>query len=297
MKVFTLGGTGSIGTGVVKELRNRNHDVYALSRSSVSDSKLSRAGAHPIRGEMENPDSWINQAIQCDAIIQVAATFDDDMGDLDQRTTQAIIAASERDPELAVTPRRFIYTGGCWLYGETGDDIATETSEFRPLQAFDWMLKHYEALLNCRTLSTAIIHPAMVYHEEGGVFEDFHRAATQGQALEIWGSADTRWPLIERGDLARAYCDLLERHDLVGHFNAVGEEGVRVGNIAHSFTARVGGLPEPVILNVPDLVRDYGEWAAGPALDQQLSAEKLRDATGWSAKVTDYRTSALLRSL
>lgn len=293
MKVFILGGTGSIGTGVVNELLNRNHDTYALSRSSRSDHKLSQAGAHPVRGEMQDPDAWVNQAIQCDAIIQVAATFDEDMGELDQRTTQAIIVASER----AATPIRFIYTGGCWLYGETGDDIATETSEFRPLQAFDWMPNHYEALLNCRTLSTAIIHPAMVYHEEGGVFEDFHSAATQGQALEIWGAADTRWPLIERGDLARAYCDLLEQHDLVGHFNAVGEEGVRVGDIAQSFAARVGGLPEPVILKVSDLVRDYGEWAVGPALDQQLSAKKLRDATGWFPKVTDYRTSALLRSL
>ena len=199
MKVFILGGTGSIGTGVVKELRNRNHDVYALSRSSRSDQTLSNAGAHPVRGAMQTPGIWIDQAIQCDAIIHAAATFDEDMGELDQRTTQAIVTASEGAP----TPVRFIYTGGCWLYGETGDDIATETSEFRPLPAFDWMLKHYVALMRCRTLSTAIIHPAMVYHEEGGVFEDFYSSATQGHALEIWGSADTRWPLIERA-IARA---------------------------------------------------------------------------------------------
>ncbi len=293
MKVFILGGTGSIGTGVVKELRNRNYDVFALSRSSGSDQTLSKAEAHPVRGEMQNPGIWIDQAIQCDAIIQAAATFDEEMGDLDRRTTQAIIVGSKRSE----TPVRFIYTGGCWLYGETGDDIATETSEFRPLPAFDWMLEHYAALMCCRTLSTAIIHPAMVYHEEGGVFEDFHSAATQGHALEIWGSADTRWPLIERSDLARAYCDLLERRDLIGHFNAVGEEGVRVGDIAQSFAERVGGLPEPVIMNVSDLVRDFGDWAAGPALDQQLSANKLRSATGWVPAVTDYRDSALLQSL
>lgn len=79
MRVFVLGGTGTIGTAVVSELVNRNHQVVALSRSEKSDHKLVSAGADLLRGNLSDPTHWADDAISCDAIIQVAATFGDDI--------------------------------------------------------------------------------------------------------------------------------------------------------------------------------------------------------------------------
>lgn len=289
MRVFILGGTGVIGTAVLRELIARSHTVVALSRSETASGRLLSRGATVCRGDLREPATWIHEALACDAVIHVAATFDEDMGDVDSAAVSALIRAA------ASTTRRhrFLYTGGCWLYGETEDDTATESRPFQPLPAFEWMVRQGNTLLNCQDLSTAIIHPAMVYHPDGGVFERFLTAAREDLPIEIWGDPQTRWPIIERSDLACAYCDLLVRPDLLGHFNAVSEEGVCVGDVARTFAKIYGNTHKPVVLSVDELVRKHGAWAKGPTLDQQMSSQKLRDAVGWYPKCRDYRSSGL----
>lgn len=291
MRVFILGGTGSIGTAIVSELIARAHDVTALSRSQPSDRKLQALGAQLYRGDLTGPYSWVGDAVACDAIIHVAATFGDDMGAVDR----AVVSELMRAAEDKARETRLLYTGGCWMYGETGDDIATEDRAFDPLPAFAWMAEHGEELLKAPGFATAIVHPAMVYHDDGGgVFGRFTAAAQEGRRLEISGSPQTRWPIIERTDLARAYCDLLVRPDLTGHFNAVSQEGVRVGEIARSIAQVYGAASDAEVLTVEDLVREHGAWAKGPTLDQQMSARKLKRLTSWKPRVTDYRMSAFM---
>lgn len=285
MQVFVLGGTGTVGTAVVAELVRRNHQVLALSRSDKSDELLISAGATPCRGNLTEPDHWVDAAVASDGIIQAAATFDEDMGDVDAKAMKALMQASETRTE----PLRLIYTGGCWLYGETGDEIASEDQPFDPLPAFSWMVTHAQMLLDAPKLRTAVVHPAMVYDmRDGGVFRGFLSAAKAGERIEIWGSEATRWPLIESSDLARAYCDLVERSDLVGYFNAVAEEGVTVGRIATVISEAYGSSKEPVIRAVDDIVKENGAWAKGPTLDQRMSARRLQLAAGWKPKITAF---------
>ena len=219
MKVFILGGTGSIGSGLVKELKKRSHDIIALSRSVASDNKLESMGAQALRGDLKQPESWAPIAVATDAVIHVASTFDDDMEMIDNNLIDALIKTS-KSLEKTI---RLLYTGGCWLYGETGDKVASEASPFNPLPYYQWMVKFTDKLLNSPALSTAIIHPAMVYHEQGGVFRGFLTSAKALRPFEIWGNLEARWPLIEHSDLAAAYADLLERPHLTGHFNASSE--------------------------------------------------------------------------
>ncbi|MEM7525758.1 MAG: NAD-dependent epimerase/dehydratase family protein, partial [Pseudomonadota bacterium] len=260
MRVFIMGGTGSIGSAVLKELIARSHAVLALSRSASSDEKIVSLGATPLRGDLREPSEWARLAVSHDAIVQVAATFSDDMGDVDAGVISALIEAAA---DVETTPR-LLYTGGCWLYGETGDAVAAEDRPFDPPPAFAWMVEQTLRLLGQPAFSTAIIHPAMVYEGDGGVFERFLSAAREGRPIEIWGGAETRWPLIHHADLARAYCDLLVRPELAGHFNAVAEEGVRVGDIVGSIAARHGARSAPVVVSAAELIETYGEWAKGP---------------------------------
>lgn len=285
MQVFILGGTGSIGTAVVAELVSRNHQVLALSRSEKSDERLMSEGVTPFRGDLTEPESWVDAAVSSDAIIQAASTFDDDMGEVDAKAMKALAHAAE----IRSDPIRLIYTGGCWLYGETGDEIATEDRPFDPLPAFSWMVTHARMLLERSQLCTAVVHPAMVYDmRDGGVFHRFLSAAKAGQSIKIWGSKSTRWPLIESSDLARVYCDLAERSDLVGHFNAVAEAGVTVGRIASVISEAYRSPTEPIIRTEQEVVKEYGAWAKGPTLDQHMSAQKLHSEVGWQPRFTDF---------
>jgi nucleoside-diphosphate-sugar epimerase len=129
----------------------------------------------------------------------------------------------------------------------------------------------------------------MVYDvRHGGAFQRFLADAKAGRKIEIWGSETTRWPLIESTDLARAYCDLLERPDLGGHFNVSAEDGVTVGRIASVIAQAHGSPTSPIIRSVEDAMKEHGEWAKGPTLDQQMSAQKVQRTVGWQPNFTDF---------
>ena len=288
MKVLVLGATGLIGTAVTKELLQAGHKVTGLCRSERSATQLEGLGATPLPGDLRDPGPWADIVADVGGIIQTATTFEEDMGPVDRRVLAALLQAAE----TAGSRPRFIYTGGCWLYGETGNEIATEDSAFNPLPAFAWMLENGARLAASPAFSTAIIHPAMVYDGEGGAFARFMANARKNDPIEIWGDAGIRWPLVHRDDLARAYRLLLERPDLTGHFNASAQTGEKVGVIAAWF-AGTSGL---VVTSAERAVAVYGGQAEGPMLDQQMSSEKLRNACDWVPRHIDFRVSGIPRT-
>lgn len=225
---------------------------------------------------------------EIDGIIQAAATFEEDMGPVDRR----VLTALARAAQTAGTRPRFIYTGGCWFFGETGDEIATEESPFNPLPEFDWMVENAARLAASSAFSTAIIHLAMVYSEEGGVFARFVENASKKELIEIWGNAGIRWPLVHRDNLASAYRLLLERPDLTGHFNASAQTGKKVGDIAAWFAGASGIAVNPA----EKAVAAYGKLAEGPMLDQQISSAKLRIVCHWVPRHNDFRMSGIPRT-
>lgn len=288
MKVLILGGTGTIGTAVTQELLRRGHQVTGLSRSESAHQKLRDMGAEPLRGDLRYPGDWVRAVAQVDGLIQLAATFDDNMARADRTAMEAIL----RQAALRDTPLRLIYTGGCWLYGATGDRIADETTPKHPIKSFDWMQQNARLALAAPMVSTAVLHPAMVYHQDGGVFADFLNAAQHANPFEIWGSIATRWPLVQRDDLARAYCLLLERSDLTGDFNASAEAGVPVAEVTQEIARRHGHGGDYVVRTLKHVLCKYGDWAEGPTLDQQMGSDKLRTLTGWQPEFPNFRKAA-----
>lgn len=289
MRIFILGGTGSIGSAVTAELIAHNHHVIGLCRSEAAEQKLLTLGAQPWRGDLRRPASWRAALAQVDVVIQLATSFDQDMAAVDR----AAIAAIQQEARRRSTPLRVLYTGGCWLYGETGESAACETSPKRPIPAFAWMQDNAQALLDDPGLRSCIIHPAMTYHEEGGgVFSRMLAQASSGLPLEVWGSIHTRWPLVHRRDLARAYRLLVEQPELTGHFNVAAQGGVPVRDILDEIIRRHTHDGAYVVRNRKYVMFKYGNWAEGPTLDQQMSAEKIRQACGWTPDLQDFTQAA-----
>lgn len=288
MKVLILGGTGTIGTAVTQELLRNGHQVIGLSRSEASDQKLIAMGARPLRGDLRYPGDWVREVAKVDGLIQLAATFDDEMAAADTVAMTAIL----RQAALRTDPLRLIYTGGCWLYGTTGDRIAEEADPKHPIKSFAWMRDNARLALEAPSVSAAILHPAMVYHQHGGAFGDFLEAAQQARPFEIWGSISTRWPLVQRDDLARAYCMLLERPDLTGDFNASAESGVPVAEVTQEIARRHDHDGGYVVRSLKHVLCKYGDWAEGPTLDQQMGSSKLRRLTGWQPQFASFRDAA-----
>ncbi|WP_300014272.1 NAD-dependent epimerase/dehydratase family protein [uncultured Roseobacter sp.] len=289
VRVFITGATGTIGTAILRKLVADGHDVTALTRSQSARQSVMAAGATPYAGDLRVPEDWARHAVTHEAIIHTATTFDKDMAEVDGRLVAALL---EKVKKVRQRPR-LLYTGGCWLYGDTSETSADEDHPFNPVPAFAWMVQHARQLLASPDFSTAVIHPALVYHAAGGVLESFMSAATCGQPIEIWGTLDARWPLIHRQDLADVYGALLVRCDLIGHFNAVAEEGVPVQQIA-DFIAHYSGSEHPhFVVPMDALITRHGAAALGPTLKQGMTAQKLQRLLGWTPKQLDYRASDL----
>ncbi|WP_192966213.1 NAD-dependent epimerase/dehydratase family protein [Phycobacter azelaicus] len=288
MRVLILGATGSIGTAITRELVRNGHTAIGLARSFASEEKIRALGAEPLAGDLRHPREWSAALAKMDAVIHAAATFEADMAETDRKVVMEILShAAGR-----TSPLRFLYTGGCWLYGVTGAKTADETSTKRPLQSFKWMLEQGASVLQAPGVSAAVVHPALVYHEEGGAFARYLAAAKAGEPIEVWGSLRTRWPLVHRDDLARAYLTLLERPELIGEFNVCGQTGVPVSEIIAEVARRSDHTSGYVVRTLKYVLCKYGAWAEGPTMDQQISAEKIQSLSDWQPKHTCFRSSA-----
>ncbi len=283
MRVFVLGGTGLIGSAVVCELVRRGHEVHGLARSDASAKNLAGLGATALPGDMALPEQWVGAIPHVDAIIHAACDFSTAMGEIDRHLLDVLL------PALAAQPRkpRLIYTGGCWLFGATGDDVATEQTPFRPLAAFAWMVPNLRRVLDAPGIDGIVIHPAMVYEPGGGVFRRFVRDARERDAVRVVESEAVRWPLVHSADLAALYALALERAPARSSYIGAAIEGLAVGRVARAFARRFGADQEPEIISSGAIAAELGDWAKGYALDQQLSGAKARRELGWTPKHLD----------
>ncbi|QFI69333.1 NAD-dependent epimerase/dehydratase family protein [Sinorhizobium alkalisoli] len=290
MQVFVMGGTGTIGLAVVRELVERGHEVVGLARSSSSAAALEEVGASALAGDIRMPGVWLKDLPKIEAVIHAATDFAADMGDVDSQLLDALL------PVLAKMGKpRFVYTGGCWLYGATGSKPAVETSPFDPLPAFAWMVPQLRRVLAATEIRGTVVHPAMVYNRSGGVFLSFLDHARKGGPVPVVDGGHVRWPLVHADDLAVLYALVLECAEAGQSYNGAALTGLPVGPLASAIATVFGGADcNTRIISADEVAKLRGEWARGYALDQSMSGEKARSALGWRPVHLDPLADLLL---
>jgi nucleoside-diphosphate-sugar epimerase len=284
MRVLVLGGTGTIGGPVIRELIQSGHEVMALARSEPSAAKITQLGALPIAGDISTPGRWLACLPPLDGVIQAAAAFSADDEAIERQLLQMLLPFLS----AASANTRFVYTGGCWLFGPASDSVTTEETPFAPLSAFAWGVPHSRLVLEAPGVQPIVIHPAMVYEPHGGVFSRFHADALERDAVRIVGGEQVRWPLVHSQDLAVLYRLALERSNPREEYIGAAIDAVPVGRIARAFARRFGTRnADPEIITEDEIAAELGEWARGYGLDQQQSGAKARHTLGWEPKHLD----------
>ena len=283
MRILVLGGTGSIGSGVVASLLERGHEVIALARSASSADRLRDAGGEPVHGDIVDPRPWIHVVREVDGVVHAAATWKADMHAVDCRLVDDLLAAMRGfDP-----PKVLLYTGGCWLYGRTGDTVACETSPFRPLDAFADSVAVVESVLSAPELRGMVVHPGMVYEAGGGVFGFMFEEAKSHGRIRVIGGEDVRWPLVHRDDLGVLYALMLEKGRPGDTYCAAAVEGFPVGRMARAIAKKFDLSAEIGVMPVREAMSTLGEWYEGFVIDQQMSGRKATLELGWSPTHVD----------
>lgn len=242
MKVLVAGGTGFVGTALVRELTAHSHEVSVLTRSPADADlpaeveriaiDLTSADANAVREALAGHDAVVN-------LVALSPLFTPGGGNEMHQTvhlggTEALVTAAE-----AAGVSRFIQMSAL------GADPDGNTHYIRAKG-------HAEAVVRDSSLDWVIVRPSVVFGD-GGEFLSFTRLLTTPYVSGLPGGGSTRFQPIWVGDLAPLLADCVEDEEREGEiYELGGPEVVTLADVARRMYAtegkslRVLSIPMPL---------------------------------------------------
>jgi dihydroflavonol-4-reductase len=130
VKAFVTGGTGFIGSRVIRRLRNRGDEVVALVRSPEKATELRELGCEVVEGDLSAEQAIRDGVRGCDAVFHIAAVYKvgipaserDAMHDANVGGTERVLdAASDAGVQ------RIVYVSTVAVFGNTRGEVVDET--------------------------------------------------------------------------------------------------------------------------------------------------------------------------
>lgn len=279
MNVLILGGTGSVGSEVSRALVARGANVQVLCRSDSSVARTEELGGAPVRGNISRPEEWLTALGNCDAVVQAAASFGDEMGDIDAGVVTALIRGLSGNG----AGKCVIYTGGVWVFGDNTDP-ADETSAYAPPREWMWMAENAERVLHADGIDGRVVHPAIVVEDSVGVPALMLSEARATGEVRLPVALSATWPLVSQLDLGELYASVLDKGVRGDAYIGVSEPAVPLSRIAGIVGELAGLASPPVHWPLSYWMDKYGNWASGYGLSQHLVSDKARRDLGWQPK-------------
>ncbi|XVU27833.1 SDR family oxidoreductase [Actinoplanes sp. CA-054009] len=279
MRVFVTGGTGFIGSAVVRDLLENGHEVLALARSGASASALRTRGAEPHPGSLEDLDSLRAAAKSADAVIHTA--FDNSSLLRLPRNSRIERAALRAVGEvLAGSDRPVVAAGGFAPVVRTGP-VFTELDPASPdAGPVGRNVERTIMGLADDGVNASIVRMPVV-HGDGDHFTipRFIGLARKHGESGYAGDGGNRLPAVHNVDAARVFRLAVERGAPRSRYHAVAEEGVPYRDIAEVIGRRLG---VPVVSLSPRATRrHFGLYAAYAEGDGPASSAITRRQLDW----------------
>ena len=277
MEIFVTGATGYVGSAVCRTLLDKGFEVSGLARSDEASEKLKAAGVRPVRGDLAQPQSFIDAARKADGVIHAAMQWGPTAGELDRAAVAALIDA------LAGSNKPLIYSSGVWVMGETKGRVAGEMFPLQPPAPVAWRPAVERLVQDSKEKGVCgvVLRAAMVYGRGGGRVGKMLQEAREQGVVRLPGTGDNHWSFVCIDDLASLYHLALEKAQagslyLAAHGNAVTARAVA------ELIAKTTGIPGKVEWLPLDRAREtMGPVADCLVLDQQVLSTKAARELGW----------------
>ncbi|MFP4030410.1 MAG: TIGR01777 family oxidoreductase [Desulfococcaceae bacterium] len=254
MKVFVTGGSGFVGTRLLRRLLAEGHETAATGTRAfhpeIDDERL-----RYITADTTRPGDWQTVAAESDAAVNLAGrsifaywteSHKQKMYDSRILTTRNLAAVLPAESVL-------VSASGVGIYGaDPGDEAMNEDSppgdDFMGRMAVDW---ENEALAaRDRNVRVAATRFGVVLGRDGGAMRQMLPPFRMGLGGPI-GDGEQWFPWIHIDDLISAILFLIEKPSAEGPFNFVAPENVRQKEFARTL-GRV--LNRPAFLPMPGFV-------------------------------------------
>lgn len=245
MKIFMTGGTGFVGTTLIRELTAKGHAVTVLMRKAETGVRLP-PGAVSLEGDPTLRGDWQDRVPEHEAFINLAgASIFTRWTDEAKRVIRESRILTTRHLVEAMAPRKgapshLFSTSGAGYYGYHGDeDLAEESppgTDFLALLSRDWEAEalrakdHGARVVLCRF--------GIVMGRNGGMLGELVPLFRMFLGANL-GSGNQWLSWVHEMDLARIFLFLLEENrTLEGPVNCTAPEPVR----NREFTWTLGGV-------------------------------------------------------
>jgi len=284
MRVFITGGSGFVGTSIIRQLVGRGEEVTVLTRK-VSKKRKPPRGVSFLEADPTREGPWQEQVAGHDTFINLAGasifrrwTAEAKQAIRDSRllTTRNLVGALEARKGMDTV---LLSTSAVGYYGFHGDEFLDEASpsgeDFLALLARDWEAEALRAepfgvrVLLCRF--------GIVMGLRGGALSQMVPLFRKGLGSPL-GSGNQWFSWIHEQDLVNSFLFLLDRGELSGPVNFTAPEPVT----NRAFTMALGrALGRPTFLPaVPGFVLKMmkGEFGTVLLKGQRVIPKKLLDA-------------------
>jgi nucleoside-diphosphate-sugar epimerase len=273
MRVFVTGASGWIGRALVPELLRSGHEVVGLARSGEAAETVAAMGADVVRGDLTDLDVLEKGAESADGVVHLAFGHDFSRMDAAIRTDAAAVGAM--GAVLAGKP--FVAASGTPMVPGRPSTEQDDSVFAGPVAGRGDIARAVLATAE-RGVRASLVRLPRSVHGEGDVHGLIARLVALGREKGVAayvGDGTQRWPAVHVLDAAHLFGLALEQAPAGAVLHAVGDEGVRIRDVAEVVGRRLG-LPVKSVT-----AEELGFLGGILAFDQPASAKTTRELLGW----------------
>ena len=231
-KVLILGSTGFLGRAVAHSLLDAGYEVRALVRDPVKAAALRVRGAELMAGDATSSESLAAACTDCVAVVSLVAV----RRDRPQTFLEVNIEAPKRlgEAALAAGVKKVVFVSAVGA---------------RPDPKLKYLVSRWagEEALKRTGIPFTILRFSFILGQDGGVVDDFERAANLGPVIVIPGDGQSRFQPIVRDDAAHCIVASIGRDDLTGKSVELGGPEILTYEQMFGFFAQARGITKPQV--------------------------------------------------
>jgi uncharacterized protein (TIGR01777 family) len=281
MRIFLTGGTGLVGTRLVKRLVDRGDEVVVLTRRPAPARELLGPAVTAVEGDPAVSGEWMAKAMACDGVINLAGenlfarrwdeSFKKVLIDSRVNSTQNVARALAQAPRRTDgTSKVLVSASAVGIYGPHRDEELTEGtppgSDFLAKLCVEW--EQATEAATAAGVRTAIVRVGVVLDKNGGALAKLLTPFKLGVGGAVGGGKQwMSW--IHHQDLGSLFLLALDDSRASGPLNGTAPNPVTNGDFAKAL-GRV--MRRPTFMPTPALALRlaFGEVADVITLGQRV---------------------------